>query len=288
MKQECPQCGGMNLYYTTHNDFSYCFNCSYTQRGQEYHERTVHKSEHIKEIRQFYTEQAAKYHSNLRDSDRLWLHDRGFDDTDIQALQIGYCADEVIDTPIAYESGLAYKTQRLKKAVLGNRIVFPYLSVSGAVIDIRGRSLDDTEEKKYKSPIGSTLFRGANLPYNYAVTEQAKKVIITEGEIKAGIATKYGFPAIGLPGMTNWRNGMCIQEDVEYIIMLDNQRRNRRLLLQAVEKLAAHFDNPRIATLPLFSEDKADIDSFILRYGAKEFRICLDSALPIEEWRYYA
>ena len=215
-------------------------------------------------------------HTNIKD----YLISRGFSERSIVELKIGYIPDEFrkdIETRLGRDSGLYVSG----KAVLGNRISFPYI-VDSQIIDIRGRALDKADPVRYKSPIGSAQLRGADYPYNHK--DSHTDHIITEGEIKAAIASQHGIPCVAVPGIVSWRPKLHGTAKQTIVFDSTSSRQTREITYRAIDKLSRKLYNPHVAALPLRGNDKMDIDTFILAYGAEEFRTIVNSALPYEDW----
>lgn len=283
-KDTCPQCGKDNLYITPHNGVSYCFTpgCEYFENGKHVL-RKKERSTHIQDIRAYYTVMAEYYHSNLNTHARNYLYKRGFIDTTIQELKIGYCPTgkhHYYNTPIALESGL---TTNRKDGFLAGRITFPYFKTKDIVSDIRGRAVDKTDIR-YKSPFGDTYYRGADYPYNYHLYNTAPVVLLTEGEIKADIAMQVGYPTLALPGIKTWRKGFTQKDNQKIIIVFDTQKDMSGIRL-AIDKIQSFVESSYVATLPLMGKDKMDIDTLILEYGSDIFDMVIESALPYYDWK---
>jgi len=280
-KTDCSSCGGDNFYITDHNGFGYCFNCGYYSSSTQNISYIPKRSEVIPEIRDFYARMTSYYQSCLTKSARDWLYTRGYTDTNIGHLRIGYCPEEssiLYRSSIARESGLAVDG----RAFFANRITFPYITDSTTISDIRARSLVQ-DVIKYKSPLGSAFTRGADYPYNYFLRKHSS-IIITEGEIKAGIAYQHGYSALALPGMNSWRSGFQQQPKQEVIVVLDTQPEDRYNIVRATINIASKLNQCKIATLPILGRKKMDIDTCILEHGKELFDQAIQSALPFERW----
>jgi len=280
-KAKCPQCGGNDFYVTPQNGVAYCFHCTYYERSGEAKGKQRIITSDIESIRDFYTKITDYFHSCLTLPAITYLYGRGFTDETISKLKIGFIPDK--ELPVSYEdtvvkdSGLFVGTQ----CVLANRIAFPYF-VDNTVVDIRGRTLDATEEVRYKSPLGSASSRGAVYPYN--ANDATQDHIITEGEIKAVIATQVGIPCVALPGITSWREKTLSNH--KQIILFDSTRvkTTREITFRAIDKLAGRLLNPYVVVLPLGKNIKMDIDEFILTRGVDEFKNIINNALTYREW----
>jgi DNA primase len=199
----------------------------------------------------------------------------------ISHFKLGYIPNEAIthiSQDLLRDSGLYI----YDRAVLGDRIAFPYI-VDGKVTDIRGRTMDKNDPTRYKSPLGSATNRGAIYPYNFS--DSTEEHIVTEGEIKAGIASQFGFKCVALPGIASWRM-MTSTSTFKQTIVFDSARSKagREHTLRAIDNISKKLYNPYVAMLPLGKEDKMDIDTFIMTKGTAEFRTIIDNALPYSEW----
>lgn len=289
-KTTCPKCGKDNFYVTPRNGMAYCFSptCHYVERdGKAYTGKQRIRSENVDQIRELYYQAAWYYHSALDKQSLDFLYKRGFNDETIKKLMIGYCpigTAPMYRSDIAKEAGLANAQH---EAFLANRITFPYFKNHRVITDIRARSLDPNDEIKYKSPFGDVYYRGALYPYNYHLAKGQKRILITEGEIKADIAVQIGFPTIGLPGISAWRVGFVQEEGQEVIIVFDNESNpsTQKDVITAVRKVAGEIINPKIAVLPIMhGQKKAEIDTFVNAYGKDIFASIIDNALTFEAW----
>lgn len=291
-KAACPQCGGDNLYVTPDNGMTYCFNCEYRSSPESenrYLENAGLPFQNdegaLAEIRALYTAQAQYYHSCMTREARAYANSRGITDESIQKFKLGYCPEtlSLATVPdIYFRAGLLNGQQRY---TLAGRLTFPYVDpTTSQIVDIRGRSLDNSEPK-YKGPFGTTGSRGAGeWPFN----SQSLKGdhIITEGEIKSIIAEQLGFRTVGLPGIATWRWRLRSMAKGRQTVVFDSQAKTatRESVYAAIDKLAQRIPNLHIATLPLGKETKMDLDTYLLTKGAAEFKLILDKALPYNEW----
>lgn len=280
-KTTCPKCGGNDFYVTPNNGLSYCFHCAYSEKdgNKSNDDRKLVNS--IETLQTFYTSITDYYHSCVTSKVRVYLNSRGYDDNMISHFKLGYIPNEAIthiSQDLLRDSGLYI----YDRAVLGDRIAFPYI-VDGKVTDIRGRTMDKNDPTRYKSPLGSATNRGAIYPYNFS--DSTEEHIVTEGEIKAGIASQFGFKCVALPGIASWRM-MTSTSTFKQTIVFDSARSKagREHTLRAIDNISKKLYNPYVAMLPLGKEDKMDIDTFIMTKGTAEFRTIINNALPYSEW----
>lgn len=278
-KVRCPDCGGSNLYVTMGNGFGYCFNCasSYWVEGVEARQRKQKELKtDITQLREVYKTAACIYAEQLTGDHIRYLEGRGIDEYTRYEFQIGFCTGQ---EPFHYtaqewmDSGLS--DYRGRPSMVG-RMTFPYVSMDGYT-DLRGRS--NEEDPKYKSPLNPSACRGAFFPFNWTTktlerARKHKRIIITEGEFKAIAAHQCGFAAVGLPGIMSWKNGFIPDSDWTVVAIFDSMRHPERRLDtdRALARLSSKIPNLSVTTLPLFDEDKMDIDSFIThRRGGKSY-----------------
>jgi DNA primase len=284
IRTHCPKCHGHSYVITPKNGLSFCFLCRYWERDGDAPVQSKVRSQYINEIRNLYTQAAHYYHSSLTTEAITFLHTRGVTDQTIQDALLGYCPvgkSPLYKGTIAVEAGLGLPHD--ESGVLAGRITLPYFRDAGVVSDIRGRSITPNEEIKYKSLYNHAFFRGADYPFNYHVRDN-KRIILTEGELKAILATQYGYTALALPGMTSWKDGFTQQEDQHVVIIFDSQVKNALHVRDAIIRAASKLNNVYIGTLPLFGKQKMDIDQLILEHGIDIFRDVVNNALPYQIW----
>lgn len=291
-KVVCPDCGGNDCYVTLGNSTAFCFECSYVARiGAQYHRDERQRQDFdVPSIRTAYAEASGAYHSLLTPKHKAYLADRGLDDAAIDAFKIGYCPDYGLDV---YRAAIARDGGMIRyngEPWLAQRLVFPYLA-DNEVTDMRGRTTID-EEPKYKSCYNASVARGAIFPFNYdRAVERAqttKRVIITEGEIKAILADLNGHACVALPGMLSWRSGTMFDADVEHIVIYDNDAdaMSKVRINKALRKIATHLPLFSVVTLPLLGKKKMDIDTYLLEKqgGPQRFDYLVNNAIPYPDY----
>ncbi|NTV99691.1 MAG: hypothetical protein HGA19_00120 [Oscillochloris sp.] len=272
---------------------------------------------HIPYYRQLYALVALWAHTNLFDPtnpDPLrYIQKRGLSSEDAQRHLLGYGlfdpqalptylsseATEIL--PYAEEAGLLIRDRsgglRTHPNLCG-AITFPYIADS-QVIDIRMRRVGSGH--KTRSLPGSYEDRGATLPMGWDTLEGEDTILLTEsGEFKALLPQAYyeagrlSLPTMGHPGLTNFRASWgkqlldCGIRSV--IIAYDSQPRPvRNGLIEIAPEEAATIRHGqaltaaglevRVLRLPLApGETKADLDSFLLRYGPQPLQALIDTA----------
>lgn len=286
-KTTCPECGGKNFAVTESKGIAHCFNCQYTQRlnGNNAPIKVLARSKRKEEIRAYYLELCNYWHSCLTDEHRAWLYRRGVSDYSINTLKLGYCPPSyhpLYSSDIAAEAGVFYKDH----IQLADRITFPFFA-EGQITDFYGRTLDPSVETKYLGLFGGAWKRHADYAYmhDYAYKHSAfKRLVRTEGLLKAVISNQYGVACIAYPGTLAFRPNTQPLAGQKQVICFDNQRQHRRELIYAIKREAERYTDPFIATLPLRNKDKQDIDSYILGYGVEDYLRVIGGALTYAEW----
>jgi len=149
---------------------------------------------------------------------------------------------------------------------------------------------------KYLQPTGSVVsaYFPRIIPWSEIVENTEESIIITEGELKAACACKYGWSTIGLGGCWSWRsskNGWSLLPELERItwegrdvvICFDDDAAQKADVAQAIVSLCGALTKrgalPRIAVLPsVRTTGKTGIDDFIVAKGPEAFGEVLDEA----------
>lgn len=294
-KVVCPACSGNDCWITLDNNQGFCFECGtgydigenkyYKPRKQEVRDLDVPS------IRQLYDTAVNYYHGCLTPDHLEYLDRRGIDRNDVETFRIGFCPSSnapIYHSPVARDAGIA---DYAGTPWLANRIVFPYFA-EGHATDLRGRSTDGTDPK-YKSLYHHAVSRGAWYPFNYerayAMSRATKTVIVTEGEIKAIVADKFGHAAVAFPGMLSLRPGVVFDADVRIVVIYDNSAdpADRVRVDRAIYKLSERLGIFYVSTLPLLGDTKQDIDSFLLhrKGGPVRFQQIVDSAVTYDMYK---
>ncbi len=275
-KTVCPSCNGRDLWVTTDTSSCFCFECgvsykvvkSLTDQAPAF-KPLIGKAFDTKAIRATYKEATEYYHSCIGAEQEMFLRQRGISQEAISFFKIGFCPNSSAPmylTETAKEAGLA---DGRGNPWLANRIVFPYIA-DGEVTDIRGRTIHDNDEPRYKSLYHRSEQRGAIYPFNFdaAMRKAADTgtLILTEGEIKAVVGDRFNFAVMALPGMLSYRPGLVAMPGVKLIVMFDNSsnHEDRLRVDKAIARFAQRVQHFSVVTLPLLGHDKMDIDTYLL------------------------
>lgn len=192
-------------------------------------------------------EAAQSYHQSLSGSPAaLLLEERGLPAELVKAFRLGY-----VDQPLEGH-------ERFKDS-----LVIPYFRVTATkqwrVVGIKFRPLNP--------PVGGSKY--LNTPgfetklFNTVDMIRSEKVIsICEGELDTVAASSHGIPAVGVPGVTNWKpHYEALFEGYEKVYILgDGDTAGRDFNRFLADKLP----NGKIISLP----DNHDVNSIIQERGA--------------------
>lgn len=108
---------------------------------------------------------------------------------------LGYEAKDILSTGLCIE-----KNGRIVDSLAG-MVTIPY-QVAGSVVDIRGRTWPDRDDRpKYKTCSG----RDTRL-FNTDALWNVDEVLATEGEFDAIVMTQLGYNAVAFPGAKSWQD----------------------------------------------------------------------------------
>ena len=202
----------------------------------------------------------SKYHQNLPDRIKNYLksEERGLTDETISQFQIGWD---------------------------GKSITIPVYDVKGNLINIRHRR----DPQRSNGPkVWNEKGCKASL-FNIKALEHTKKqnpsrILLTEGEFDAMVATQHGFPAISGTGGSGTLKKEWVKEldDMDAAdICYDTDAAGKQGALNAATLLG---NKSRIVELPSKDGAKVDITDYFgrLKHTAEDFQKLLDQAKPVE------
>lgn len=128
------------------------------------------------------------------------------------------------------------------------RLVIPYLTPAG-VVNIRFRCLQGHDCKAAECPKYLSMDGVESNLYNVLDLKKPSSFIcVTEGELDAATLSMAGLPAVGVPGVENWREhfGRCLEDfDVIYSFADGDKagRRFAKFLAKEVRARAVRLPN---------------------------------------------
>lgn len=204
----------------------------------------------------------------------------------VLALRKKYSMDQLIAAGFYSE----IKGHILPSFALDNgRILIPYWSDS-TIIGLKSRANPfdfQSHTQRYVTLKGAKLSKAA---WYFNTGLDSKDLFITEGELKAVVATEQQLLCIGMSGVACWKAAIkfarprIYKGQIERIfIVFDveaNKQKNQLVQENALQIQKAFPRITRILTLPLEGQ-KVDLDSFLVKYGAKELEY-----LAEDSWGY--
>ena len=172
------------------------------------------------------------------------------------------------------------------------KIVFPYANLTGAVVDIRTRSIspNDTingKQVRYTSPRGANAERGVDVPYGLPFLGDARRFVLTEGEKKALTPMAHGsMPVVALRGtddmktayLAHFRNRVTIMVfDNDAETQTNGLTAGQAATVKIARYLRAH-DIPVMVLDPVQLRDAKGADDFVNMYGIAAFNELLQPA----------
>jgi DNA primase len=193
-------------------------------------------------------ELAERYHASLDEATASYLLARGIGPDDARGFLLGL----VVEADPAH-------------AQYEGRLSIPFLTPTG-VVSMRFRCLEDHNCKeaghgKYLSVTGEET----RLYNVQALHDAGNKVAIIEGELDALIATASGLPAVGAPGVNNWKPYFYrLFDDFERVVVIgDGDPAGREF----VATLARHMSNSIRRPMP----EGHDVNTYVLEHGPDAF-----------------
>jgi len=173
------------------------------------------------------------------------------------------------------------------------KIVFSYANLTGAVVDIRTRSIspNDTingKQVRYTSPRGANAERGVDAPYGLPFLGDARRFVLTEGEKKTLVPMGKGctLPVIALRGtddmqaayLAYFRNRVAIMVfDNDAETQTNGLTAGQAATVKIARYLRAH-DIPVMVLDPIQLRDAKGADDFVNMYGIAAFNKLLQPA----------
>lgn len=144
-----------------------------------------------------------------------------------------------------------------------NSVAIPYHYPNGTVQNIRFRKIDDSKPK-YWQPSGQPI----GLFNTFALYCPADFIIITEGEMDTMIATQCGLPAIGVPGVSAWKDRWARMFDGFGRVYVSGDNDDNGAGKQFTEKLASQIEQLDIVMMP----EGQDLNDVYLQHGGAKVR----------------
>lgn len=211
----------------------------------------------------------AFYHQQLSLEAREYLNGRGFTDETIDQFSLGYAGGglrEHLMSVKGFPGELCVKAGVLMEGENGTlrdrfykRVLFPNFR-RGRVVNISGRTLDDSEPKYLHLP-----GRLEHL-FNEDVLLEHKTVFIAEGAVDCITLAQSGYPVVAVLGANNFKpeDAVKFSHSEEVFICLDGDKAGRE---GAVKIAGLLQDKARIAAMP----EGEDINDYFRTHVREDF-----------------
>ena len=166
-----------------------------------------------------------------------------------------------------------------------NRLMFPICDVRGKVIAFGGRVLDDSKPKYINSPENVVYSKGRHLfGLNVAKKDSTKRLLIVEGYMdvislhQRGITNVVGALGTALTEQQGW----LLRKSTEQVILgFDADGAGQTAVARSMEILQNMGCDMRVLQI----EGAKDPDEFIVKYGEGRFRLAMDNAISLVEFK---
>lgn len=205
------------------------------------------------------------YSKFLRDDLYRYLMNKGFENQIL--LDVGLIAEEKTRKGFYYDRFF-------------DRLMFPIFDVHNRVIAFGGRVLSDSNPKYLNSPETKLFVKNRNLyGMNIARTTRNKKIIMVEGYMDVIALHQAGFmntvASLGT-AFTTGQASLIKRYAEEVVIAYDTDNAGIKATLRAIPILK----NTGVSVRVLLVEGAKDPDEFINKYGAEQFKVLIDQAIP--------
>ncbi|MDD3089888.1 MAG: CHC2 zinc finger domain-containing protein, partial [Candidatus Omnitrophica bacterium] len=225
--------------------------------------------EEARSVQDILGEAVAFYHRSMTPEARRYLKDRGFTEGTVDQFSLGYAGGGLREHLLSvkrFPGELCVKAGVLMEGDSGTlrdrfykRVLFPNFS-RGRVVNISGRTLDDSEPKYLHLP-----GRLDHL-FNEDILLEHKTVFITEGAVDCLTLTQNGYPTVAVLGANNFKpeDAVKFSHCEEVFICLDGDKAGRE---GAVKIAGLLQDKARIVAMP----EGEDINDFFKAHAREDF-----------------
>ena len=201
-------------------------------------------------------------------------------------LDKGFRRDDILDSGAVIESE---KNKRLTDAQAG-RLIFPIINAMGDVIAFGGRVLEKTDFAKYKNTRETLVFNKSKTLYNInqvkklKQAEGIKSLIMVEGYMDTISLFQAGFHNVVASmgtALTKDQARLAKRYADSVYISYDGDFAGQKGAIRGLEILRDEQVNVRVVPLP----EGLDPDDVIKRQGNEGYQNCLDSAMPLIDFK---
>ena len=204
--------------------------------------------------------QARCYHANLFPGIRKYLYERGLDDSDIDAWQIGFNA----------------RPEKQSGGRVIPRIMFPLLARHGRVLGFSARKLPEAYEgaPKYLNSATSEWFQKRSYFYGgHLIEDDCDEIRIVEGVVDVILAHKYGVKNVVAPlGTAFTEDHACMVKNLGKtpVFCMDGDSAGEKAAEKSVRMMANIGVYSKVCTMPhgmdmadLANREKSSLESWV-------------------------
>jgi len=173
---------------------------------------------------------------------------------------------------------------------IGNRIIFPIYDSTKRVVMLSGRVIDDSKPKYLH-----TRHQKNEVLYGiHALPKGFDKLIVVEGNFDALRGIERGLPVVATMGgkASDWQVQRLLElssyGDKPIYLCADTDDAGIKAMFDTIKLSFKHLHHTggliKVVELPSDSDEKVDLDSFLLSRGIEEFNGVLDGELPASEF----
>lgn len=199
-------------------------------------------------------------------------------------LSKGYSKTDIVDSGAVNEAD-----GRLTDAQ-GGRLIYPVINAMDEVVAFGGRVLKKTDFAKYKNTKETLLFNKSKTLYNINLlkklrkTQTIREVIMVEGYMDTISLYQAGFKNVVASmgtSLTQEQARLIKRYADTVLISYDGDGAGQKANMRGLEILKSEGINVKVVPLP----DGLDPDDVIKQRGAEGYKKCLDSAMPLIDYK---
>ncbi|MGN1373063.1 MAG: DNA primase [Candidatus Coproplasma sp.] len=207
-----------------------------------------------------------------------------YDDLPRYLLSKGYTKQQILDSGVVNEAN-----GRLSDAQ-GGRLIFPIINSYGEVIAFGGRLLKKANFAKYVNTRDTLVFNKRNNLYNINLvkklkrTTTVKEIIMVEGYMDVISLYSAGFKNVvaSMGTSLTQEQARLLKRYVDTVyISYDGDSAGQNANLKGMDILKDEGLNVKVVPLP----EGLDPDDIIKQQGAEGYQKCLDSAMPLIDYK---
>lgn len=207
-----------------------------------------------------------------------------FNDLPQYLLSKGYSRRDLLD------SGAVAETNGRLIDAQGGRLIFPVINAMDEVVAFGGRVLKKTDFAKYKNTKETLLFNKSKTLYNLNLLKKLKKsqtikqVVMVEGYMDTISLYQAGFKNVVASmgtSLTQDQARLIKRYTDTVLISYDGDSAGQKANMRGLDILKGEGINVKVVPLP----DGLDPDDVIKQRGKDGYRACLDSALPLIDYK---